>query len=126
MTSEDTAPIHAGTPHPMPRSQRGDHMNTSPAQTTVDTVDLAGIAELLAVIDEFLRSGNGVADRLVDYLAAVRDGRAHPPGGLRCDADYLRGQARYDANLLIDEVSFAAHALRAHRAQHRHDEGGQR
>jgi len=76
-----------------------------PDQATVEinAAQLARIAELFDTLDGFLRRADGVADRLADYLHDTRHN--HP---------YRTG---YDANLLIDQVSFTAHALRAHRQQ---------
>ena len=76
-----------------------------PDQATVDinANQLERIAELLDVLDGFLRSGNGMAARLADHLHAARHNHPHRTG--------------YDANLIIDQVSFTAHALRAHRQQ---------
>lgn len=77
-----------------------------PEQATVEISanQLARIAELLDVLDGFLRHGNTVGDHLADYLRATGRGHPQPPHG-----------ASYNANLLIDQVSFTAHALRAHR-----------
>ena len=77
-----------------------------PDQTTtpINAVQLARVTELLDVLDGFLRRADGIADRLADYLHAT--GRDHPQPLHRAD---------YDANLLIDQVSFTAHALRGHR-----------
>ncbi|UQX09454.1 hypothetical protein [Candidatus Mycobacterium methanotrophicum] len=72
----------------------------------INATQLARIAELLDTLDGFLCHADGVADRLADYLRATGRDRAQPPHG-----------ASYDANLLIDQVSFTAHALRAHRQQ---------
>lgn len=70
--------------------------------TPINTHQLANIAELLALIDGFLRHTDTTADHLAQYLHTTR--RNHqPPNG-----------ARYDANLLIDQISFTAHSLRAH------------
>lgn len=92
-------------------------MNTQPAQTItgngqqpdpdhaaipINTAQLAHIAELLDILDGFLRRGDGIADHLADFLHTT--GRDHP-----------QHSDRYDANLLIDQVSFTAHSLRAHR-----------
>jgi len=78
-----------------------------PEQATVEinANQLARIAELLDVLDGFLRHANGIADQLADYLHATGHDHPQPPHW-----------ASYDANLLIDQVSFTAHALRAHRA----------
>jgi hypothetical protein len=62
------------------------------------------IAKLLDILDGFLRHTDGIADHLADYLHTTRRDRAQPP-------DW----AGYDANLLIDQVGFTAHSLRAHR-----------
>jgi hypothetical protein len=70
------------------------------ATTPINTAQLARIAELLDVLDGFLRRADGIADHLADYLHTTR-GAPH--------------RARYDANQRIDQVSFTAHALRAHR-----------
>ena len=55
------------------------------------------------MLDGFLRHGNAVGDRLADYLRAT--GRDHP------QPPHWAG---YNANLLIDQVSFTARALRIH------------
>jgi len=47
---------------------------------------------------------DGIADRLADYLHATGRDQAQPPNW-----------AGYNMNLLIDQVSFIAHSLRAHR-----------
>ena len=59
---------------------------------------------LLDLLDGFLRHADGIADHLADYLHAT--GRDHP------QPPHWAG---YDANLLIDQVSFTTHALRVHR-----------
>jgi hypothetical protein len=64
--------------------------------TTVGADELARIAELLAIIDGFLRSR--VPELLAEHLHDI--GVDHPG---------------YDAALLIEQVSFTAHALRAYR-----------
>lgn len=77
-----------------------------PDRTTVElsTAELARVAELFDLIDGFLRCGNGVTDRLTDYLHT--SGRDHPRP---------QDQTSYDANLVIDLVSFTAHSLRGWR-----------
>jgi hypothetical protein len=85
-------------------------MNTQPGQsishngrqatTAINTAQLADIAELLDILDGFLRHADDIADRL-----AGRD-RPQPPDG-----------ASYSANLLIDQVSFNAHSLHVHRRE---------
>ena len=79
-----------------------------PEQATVEinANQLADIAELLDLLDGFLRRADGIADRLADYLHAI--GRDHP------QPPHWTG---YNANLLIDQVSFTAHALRANRRE---------
>ena len=92
-------------------------MNTQPAQPIpgngqgpdtnytaipIDAVQLAHIAELLNILDGFLRQADGVADQLVNYLLAT--GRDHPQ-----PPDWTG----YNANLLLDQVSFTAHSLRS-------------
>jgi len=89
-------------------------MNTRPAQpisrngqqptTPINTDQLADIAELLDILDGFLRHGDEIADCLADYLHTTGRDHPQPPDG-----------ASYNANLLIDQVSFTAHALHAHR-----------
>jgi hypothetical protein len=71
------------------------------AAAEINAAQLARIAELFDMLDGFLRRADDVANRLADYLHDTR----HP---------YRTG---YDANLLIDQVSFTAHALRANRRQ---------
>jgi hypothetical protein len=61
-------------------------MNTQPAQpishngqqaiTPINTARLADIAELLDILDGFLRHADDIADRLADYLHTT--GRDHP------------------------------------------------
>jgi hypothetical protein len=70
------------------------------ATVEINANQLARLAELLDVLDGFLRHDNTAGDHLADYLRATG-----------------RDWASYDANLLIDQVSFTAHALRAHRQQ---------
>jgi alpha-D-ribose 1-methylphosphonate 5-triphosphate diphosphatase PhnM len=83
-------------------------MLNCPEQATVEinANQLARITELLDILDGFLRHSNTVADHLADYLRAT--GRDHPQ---------LPHGTSYDANLLIDLVSFTAHAPRAHRQE---------
>ena len=77
-----------------------------PDQATVEinAAQLAHIAELFDTLDGFLRRADGIAGRLADYLHTARHDHPHRGG-------------YYDANLLIDQVSFTAHALRAYRQQ---------
>ena len=79
---------------PTKRSQRSTPPSspTSPNSSTCST--------------GFLRRADGIADRLADYLHAT--GRDHP------QPPHWAG---YTANLLIDQVSFTAHALRANRRE---------
>ena len=58
------------------------------------------------VLDWFLRRADDIINRLADYLHATGRNHPHPPHW-----------ASYDTNLLIDQVSFTAHALHAHRQQ---------
>ena len=74
------------------------------ATVEIDAAQVADVAQLLHLLDGFLRSGNGVAELLADYLHTT--GRDRPQQSDR---------ASYDANLVIDLVSFTAHALRVHR-----------
>jgi ABC-type transporter Mla subunit MlaD len=46
------------------------------ATTTINTAQLADIAELLDILDGFLRNANDIADRLADYLHTT--GRDQP------------------------------------------------
>jgi hypothetical protein len=70
------------------------------ATVAINANQLARIAELLVLLDGFLRSDNGIADRLADHLHLARGHHPHHSG--------------YDANLLIDQVSFTAHNLATH------------
>ena len=89
-------------------------MNTRPAQaishsgkqatTPIKTNQLADIAELLDILDGFLRHTEDIANRLADYLHTTGRDHPQPPHG-----------ASYTANLVIDQVSFTAHDLRVHR-----------
>ena len=91
-------------------------MNDQPAQpisrnrqqtiTTINTTQLADIAELLDILDEFLRHADDIADRLADYLNTTGHDQPQLPDG-----------ASYNANLLIDQLSFTAHSLRTHRRE---------
>jgi hypothetical protein len=88
-----------------------DDLPACPCHDTVDCPDRATVAiaasqllelaDLLAVIDEFLRCGNGAASRLVDFCA--RRGERHPG---------------FSANNLIDAVSFTAAGLQQQATQH--------
>lgn len=82
------------------------------AMVSVPAAQVAEIADLFAVLDEFLRSGNGAADRLAAHLATQTEA-AHQQHYMA--PGHRLGMARYDANLLIDRVSFTAHVLRHHR-----------
>lgn len=77
-------------------------MPDCPDQATVEinANQLARIAELFDVLDGFLRSDNDITDRLADHLHLARGHHPH--------------HSRYDANLLIDQVSFTAHNLATH------------
>lgn len=76
------------------------------ATVTLPATELAEAADLLTVVDEFLRCGDGAAEKLACFYA--HRGEAHP---------------RFTANNLIDQVSFTAAALRRHR---RHRDGEDR
>ena len=81
-----------------------DHrQRTQPDTTTISIEQLAKIGELLTIVDEFLRSGP-IAQQLAEYL--------HTTGQDRPDHPH-----RYDVGLLIDQISFTAHALRTGRHQ---------
>ena len=67
-------------------------------------MDLRKIKKLIDLLDGFLRHTNTIGNYLADYLRAT--GRDHP------QPPHWAG---YNANLLIDQVSFTAHALRANR-----------
>ena len=79
-----------------------------PDQATVEinANQLALITELLDLLDGFLRHTNTIGNYLADYLRATGRDHPQPPH-----------QTSYDANLLIDQVSFTAHALRTRRQQ---------
>ena len=81
-------------------------MPDCPAQATVEinATQLTRIAELLDLLDGFLRHTDGIADHLADYLHATGRDHPQPPHG-----------TAYNANLLIDQISFTAHALHANR-----------
>jgi hypothetical protein len=90
-------------------------MNTQPAQpisnngqqatTPINTNQLADLAELLDILDGFLRHGDHIS-RLADYLHTTGRDKPQPP-------DWTG----YTANLLIDQLSFTAHSLRLHRRE---------
>jgi hypothetical protein len=72
-----------------------------PEQATVE-INAAELADVAELLDGFLRSSAGIADRLTHYLqTTARDPPTTAPPG-----------ANYNANLVIDLVSFTAHALR--------------
>jgi hypothetical protein len=71
----------------------------------IPAAQLTDLAELLVALDEFLRCGNGAADRLADFYA--HRGDPHPG---------------FSANNLIDAVSFTATALQRH-VTHDRDNG---
>lgn len=84
----------------------GQHPDPGLATLSINAAQLAHIAELLDILDGFLRHGDGIADHLADYLHTTGRDQPQPPHW-----------AGYNANLLIDQVSFTAHALRAYRQQ---------
>lgn len=65
-----------------------------PASVSIPATELVELADLLAVVDEFLRARGGVAELLADFHA--RRGESHPG---------------FVANNLIDQVSLTAAAL---------------
>jgi len=72
---------------------------TDPTSTT-----LLSCSNCSTFYDGSPRIADGIADRLANYLhAAGRDHPQHPD--------------RYGANLLIDQVGFTAHSMRAHRRE---------
>jgi hypothetical protein len=100
MNTQSAQPIPSNSQHP---DQQGYEMLDNPDQalTAINADQLADIAELLDIIDGFLRHA-GIANRLADYLHTTGLDHPQPPRW-----------AGYNANLLIDQVSFTAHALRA-------------
>lgn len=68
---------------------------STPPAITLPAASVIHLADLLTELDEFLRSGAGVAEHLAGFRA--RRGHAYP---------------RFAANNLIDEVSFTAADLR--------------
>ena len=100
MNIQPAQPTPGNGQHP---DQQGDDMLDCPdqAMTAINTAQLADIAELPDLLDGFLRRADGIADNLANYLHAT--GRDHP------QPPHWAG---YNANLLIDQVSFTAHALR--------------
>ncbi len=89
---------------PIPSNGRQPHPDRT--AIPISAAQLAHIAELLDILDGFLRRADGIADQLADYLHATGRNHPQPPH-----------QASYNANLLIDQVSFTAHSLRAHRRE---------
>ena len=59
-----------------PITNNGQRPDPDHATMPINTAQLAHIAELLDILDGFLRRGDGIADRLADYLHAT--GRDHP------------------------------------------------
>jgi hypothetical protein len=87
-----------------PISTNGHQPNLDRTALPINAAQLCDIAELLNILDGFLRHGDDIANRLTDYLHATGYDRPQPPDG-----------TSYNANLLIDQLSFTAHNLRAHR-----------
>jgi hypothetical protein len=105
-----TIPVHAftNTTHELgelafPIPDGSDRPDTATA--TVNADQLQTIAELLDVIDGFLRSDN-IAELLTAYLHSTGADQPRPPHG-----------ASYTTDLLIDPISFNAHHMR-----NRHEE----
>ena len=75
MNSQPAQPIPGNGQHP---DQQCYHKLDCPdqAMTAINAAQLADIAELLELLDGFLRRADGIADRLADYLHAT--GRDHP------------------------------------------------
>jgi hypothetical protein len=93
--------------HPaQPITNNGQQPDPRQATMPINAAQLARVAELLDILDGFLRRGDGIADRLADYLHATGRDHPQPPNW-----------AGYNANLLIDQVSFTAHSLRARRRE---------
>jgi hypothetical protein len=106
VNTQPAQPVPADSLQPFPELGRQCHDRLDcfeEATVEIDATQLARVAELLALLDGFLRSGTGVADRLADYLHTTGRDRPQPQDG-----------AGYDTNLVIDLVSFTAHALRVH------------
>lgn len=80
------------------------------ATVAITVVELARLGELLSDVDEFLRGGNGVAERLAAFYATDR-GHRHP---------------RFAAANLIDAVGFAATGAAGLLTDTGRDEGDQR
>ncbi|HUH69147.1 MAG TPA: hypothetical protein VLZ05_09865 [Mycobacterium sp.] len=106
MNIQPAQQVPADIPQPDQSLCRCHDTPDCPEQATVEinANQLAHIAELLDLLDGFLRHANTIGDRLADYLRATGRDHPQPPHW-----------ASYDANLLIDQVSFTAHNLRAHR-----------
>ena len=108
MNIQPAQQIPANSQHPDQRSVYATTCSTAPTKPPSRSTPPSSrdIAELLDLLDGFLRRADGIADRLADYLHATGHDHPQPPHW-----------ASYDANLLIDQVSFTAHALRANRQQ---------
>ena len=52
-----------------------------PSHDAINAAQLAHIAELLDILDGFLRRADGIADRLADYLHATGRDHPQPPTG---------------------------------------------
>lgn len=103
----------------------GEHACPSQAAVTIPAGDLAAMAGLLATLDGFLRSDHAVTAALSEYLARPAPG----PDEAGIGSGYLPHQARYEANVLIDQLGLTA--ARAARLGQQHQppeqlaEGGQ-
>lgn len=95
MNNQGTKPIAAHT-----ITDATDQSEESAMNISID--QLRDIADLLDIIDGFLRSDT-IADHLTDYLHATGADHAPQPHG-----------PSYTTGPLIDQISFTAHHLRAH------------
>ena len=64
-----------------PITNNGQQPDPGQAAMSINAAQLAHIAELLDILDGFLRHGDGIADRLADYLHATGRDHPQPPTG---------------------------------------------
>lgn len=95
MNNQGTNPIAA-----QPITDTTDQSEEIAMNISID--QLRDIADLLDIIDGFLRSDT-IAEHLTDYLHATGADQPRLPHG-----------ASYTTGPLIDQISFTAHHLRAH------------